>query len=59
MVRVANGCAAYSNATLRNVPSKRIEVDEIWAYVGMKQRNVGLEEMRRGFGDQYIGRARS
>ncbi len=53
MVRVANGCAAYSNATLRNVNAKRIEVDEIWAYVGMKQRNVGYADIVRGCGDQY------
>ncbi len=49
---MANGCAAYSNATLRNVNAKRIEVDEIWAYVNMKQRNVGLEETCLGYGDQ-------
>jgi len=33
MVRVANACATYSDATLRDLPCERIEMDEIWAYV--------------------------
>src|SRR5437016_12498934 len=53
MIRVANACAAYSDATLRNLPCERIEMDEIWAYVGKKQKNVGPMDRGRGFGDQY------
>src|SRR5438128_1741494 len=53
MVRVAGVCAAYSDATLRNLPCERIEVDEIWAYVAKKQRNVGPMDDRRLLGDQY------
>lgn len=53
MVRVANACATYSDATLRDLPCQRIEMDEIWAYVGKKQKNVSLMDYRRGFGDQY------
>jgi IS1 family transposase len=32
---------------------KRIEVDEIWAYVAKKQRNVDVDDNRRLVGDQY------
>jgi IS1 family transposase len=54
MVRVANAGAAYSDRTLRNLPCKRIECDEIWAYVRKKQRNViGIREDRSQVGDQY------
>src|SRR5207244_7645683 len=51
MVRVANGCAAYSDRTLRDLGCQRIELDEIWAYVAKKQKNVGpmrSEERRVG-----------
>src|SRR5437867_2658204 len=53
MVRVANGCAAYSDRTLRDLPCERIEVDEIWAYVAKKQRNVSAHDNRHVVGDQY------
>jgi len=53
MIRVANACAAYSNATLRDLPCERIEMDEIWAYVGKKQKNINAADYVRGFGDQY------
>ncbi len=52
MVRVANACAAYSDHELRDLPCERIQCDEIWGYVGCKQRNVSAaDRMRRG--DQY------
>jgi IS1 family transposase len=54
MVRVANVAAAYSDRTLRDLDCKRIEVDEIWAYVARKQRNVSpLDLDRPVVGDQY------
>ncbi len=53
MVRVAEAGAKYSRATLRNLPCQRIEVDEIWAYVAMKQRNVDYDGLVKGYGDQY------
>jgi len=53
MVRVANGCADYSNRTLRNLDCERIEVDEIWAYVAKKQKNVEATDVWSRVGDQY------
>jgi IS1 family transposase len=53
MVRVANAGAAYSDRMLRDLPCERIEVDEIWAYVAKKQRNVRPDDDRRAVGDQY------
>jgi len=42
-------CAEYQHETLRNLPCKRIQCDEIWSFVGAKQRNVP-EEKRGEFG---------
>ena len=53
MVKVANAGAAYADMTLRNLDCQRIEMDEIWAYVAKKQRNVGPEDRRALVGDQY------
>src|SRR6266550_7841237 len=53
MVRVAGACARYSDETLRDLPCQRIEVDEIWAYVAKKQRNVEPWDNPQLVGDQY------
>lgn len=53
MVRVAEGCAAFSDATLRDLDCERIECDEIWAFVAKKQRNVEADDERTRVGDQY------
>src|SRR5260370_3082275 len=37
---VGTACAMFQNITLRNLPCKRIQVDEIWAFCYAKQKNV-------------------
>ena len=43
LVSVGNACAAYQNASIRNIPAKRIQVDEIWSFCYAKQKNVTME----------------
>lgn len=33
-------CSAFHDATVRNVPAKRVQCDEIWSFAYAKQRNV-------------------
>ncbi len=33
-------CASYQDRTLRNLPCKRLQLDEIWSFVYAKQKNV-------------------
>lgn len=40
LVDVGQACSDYQNATLRNLPCKRVQVDEIWAFCYAKQKNV-------------------
>ena len=40
MVRVGNGCANLLDETMRDLPCTRLELDELWAFVGKKQRHV-------------------
>lgn len=40
MVRVGNGCANLLDDTMRDLTCSRLELDELWAFVGKKQRHV-------------------
>jgi transposase-like protein/IS1 family transposase len=40
LVRAGERCAALMDAKMRNLPCKRLEMDEIWGFVGKKERNV-------------------
>jgi IS1 family transposase len=53
MVRVGAACADFSDATLRNLNCRRIEVDEIRAFVAKKNRNVTEQDDWSRIGDQY------
>ena len=33
-------CAAYTDANLRNLKCKRVQVDELWSFVGKKQKRA-------------------
>jgi hypothetical protein len=35
-------CAAYQDTVLRNLPAERIQCDEIWSFLGAKDRNVPI-----------------
>lgn len=37
---VGEACALYQDRVMNNLPCKRIQVDEIWSFVGMKQKNA-------------------
>ena len=45
-------CAAHHDATVRNLKSARIQCDEIWSFVGAKQKNVP-EDKRGQWGDMW------
>jgi IS1 family transposase len=41
-VSVGQGCTAMMDAKMRNLSCKRLEMDEIWGFVGKKDRNVKM-----------------
>jgi len=54
LVDLGTACAIYQNETLRNLTCKRVQVDEIWSFVGMKQKNVAPNRKGvLGIGDVY------
>ncbi len=47
-------CARYQNRTLRNLPCKRLQCDEIWSFVYAKQKNVPPSKQGQfGYGDVW------
>lgn len=49
-----NACLDYQDKTLRNLPSNRIQADEIWSFVYSKQKNVPEEKRGQfGYGDVW------
>ncbi len=44
LLNAGSVCAAYQNRVLRNLPAERIQCDEIWSFVGAKDKNVPTEK---------------
>lgn len=42
--RLGDGCAVLLDQTMQNLPCERLELDELWAFVGKKQRHVYEDE---------------
>jgi IS1 family transposase len=53
MVGVGNTCEKVMDATMRNLTCKDIEVDEVWSFVGKKQRHVRPTDNPNIVGDFY------
>jgi IS1 family transposase len=46
-------CAAYHHSHVRNLRVRRVQCDEVWAFIYAKQKNVTLEQMQQGAGDVW------
>ncbi len=54
LVDLGCACSEYQDNTFRNLKCQRIQCDEIWAFVGCKQKNVQTTEHKRnGWGDVW------
>jgi IS1 family transposase len=51
LVELGAACSAYQNETIRGIRSKRVECDEIWSFIGAKQKNVPEERIADKWGD--------
>ena len=51
---VGKACMEYQDKTLRNLPCKRIQCDEIWSFCYAKEKNVPEDKKGKfGYGDIY------
>lgn len=51
LVNAGRACAEYQHDAMRNLTCQRLQLDEIWAFVGMKDRNIPAERA----GEEGIG----
>ncbi|MGA2438073.1 MAG: IS1 family transposase [Acidobacteriaceae bacterium] len=51
--KIGNACADYHDAHVRNVRVRRLQCDEIWQFVGAKNKNVTPEQAQAGWGDVW------
>lgn len=54
MVRVGQNCEKLLDTTMHNLNCKTLQVDEIWCYVGKKQRHLNETDNREEMGDQWV-----
>jgi len=52
-VRVGEGCTTLMDKTMRGLNCSQIQVDELWAYVGKKQRQVTVTDDTARVGDAW------
>ena len=43
-VRVGKGCAALMDAKMRNLTCKFLQLDEIWGFIGKKEKHVSFDD---------------
>jgi IS1 family transposase len=50
---IGRACLNYQDKALRNLSSKMIQCDEIWSFVGAKEKNTSEEKKAEGWGDVW------
>jgi len=53
LVEVGNGCHKMMDERMRELPCRRVQVDEIWSYVQKKQQHLKPGDNRLRVGDQW------
>lgn len=52
-VRVGKACEKIMNETMRNLVCSKIQMDEVWGFIGKKQRNLQIGDDQRLVGDVW------
>jgi IS1 family transposase len=50
---IGEACAIYQDEAFVDLPCKRIQCDEIWSFVGCKEKNLKAGEKKKGRGDVW------
>lgn len=53
LVDLGGACSIYMDNHMRDLPCETVQVDEIWAFVGAKAKNVTSEKAAEGWGDVW------
>lgn len=52
-VRVGQGCSSLLDAKMRDLPCHHLQFDEIWGFIGKKQRNLLVDDDETQYGDVW------
>jgi IS1 family transposase len=47
LIELGDGCMRFMDEKMRNLPCQRLQADEIWSFVGCKQKNVTADKIER------------
>jgi IS1 family transposase len=53
LVDLGKACSEYQDKAFRNLKCKRIQCDEIWSFIGAKEKNVTPDQKDEGWGDVW------
>lgn len=53
LVDLGKACSEFQDKAMRNLLCKRIQCDEIWSFVGAKEKNTKAEKKAEGWGDVW------
>jgi IS1 family transposase len=53
LVELGAACTKYQDETLRNLSCKRLQCDEIWSFVGGKDKNISQDKKAAGLGSVW------
>lgn len=54
MFRVGENCENIMDSSMKNLPCKKLQMDEIWCFVGKKQRHIKKTDNPLEIGDQWV-----
>jgi IS1 family transposase len=53
LIELGEACSKYQSDTIKGIRSKRVQCDEIWSFVGAKEKNTTPEMKAAGWGDVW------
>ena len=53
LVDLGKACSKYQDKAFRNLNCKRVQCDEIWSFIGCKEKNVTADNRDNGWGDVW------
>src|SRR5438876_7090370 len=54
LIEAGRACTRFQDKTLRNLPCKRLQVDEVWTFCAAKEKNCTPTMKAKGAGDVWV-----
>lgn len=54
LIEAGRACTKFQDKALRDLPCKRLQIDEVWGFVGAKDLNCSAEKKAKGWGSAWV-----